>query len=41
MKIRLINENDAELLSAYYLLNSDFFKPWEPKKTEGYHQLET
>jgi ribosomal-protein-alanine N-acetyltransferase len=39
MNIRLINKNDAELLSNYYQKNLDFFRPWEPNKSDDFHHL--
>jgi ribosomal-protein-alanine N-acetyltransferase len=40
MKTRLVAVDDAEILSNYYQQNLNFFKPWEPTKPKGFHDLE-
>ncbi len=37
MKIRFIESNDVEKLRAYYTINENHFRQWEPKRENRYY----
>lgn len=38
--LKLLDENDAELVLAYLLRNKEFLRPWEPERSEEFYTLE-
>ncbi|WP_281222188.1 ribosomal protein S5-alanine N-acetyltransferase [Photobacterium sanguinicancri] len=40
LKIRLIGNKDAELITAYYQKNRAYLQPWEPLREEHFYTLE-
>lgn len=39
--LKLLDENDAELVHAYLRRNKEFLQPWEPERSEEFYRLDT
>ena len=40
LRLKILDESDANLVLEYYVRNHDFLKPWEPLRQEGFLSLE-
>jgi ribosomal-protein-alanine N-acetyltransferase len=41
MEHRQTNKDDASAISGFYLSNSDHLSPWEPKRDNNYHSVDS
>lgn len=39
LRLKILDESDAEIVLSYYVRNQDFLKPWEPLRQEGFLSL--